>query len=321
MNLGRIFSDAKETLAFQFRARPMGIDVETYTMPYQTPGDPSVLKLKGALLCSDAADPELIPRLLRATHNGKPLEIAWKSDQSGLKHEFEVLGIARGAKRGQLRLAWDGAPLSAKTKGQTDWPVPAVDEFIVLRAWPMQSERRCIAVALSDPLSSDQSADGLIRLPGSSGRLSVYPLGSNLLIYPNTQDYGYGEDENEDLILEIDPGLRNSRGMRMTEASSWPVSFSALKPGVRLVGQGAILPRSPDNGKALFPFEAVGLDAVDLEVFKIYNNNILQFLQANDLEGESDLERVGRIVLQKKISLSELNPRSNRSSCSATPST
>lgn len=58
---------------------------------------------------------------------------------------------------------------------------------------------------------------------------------------------------------------------------------------------------TPNSNGLMFPFEAVGLNAVDVEIFKIFNNNILQFLQDNPLDGDYDLFKVGRIVLQAVI--------------------
>jgi alpha-2-macroglobulin len=46
---------------------------------------------------------------------------------------------------------------------------------------------------------------------------------------------------------------------------------------------------------------------VDVEIVKIFNNNVIQFLQANDLEGENNLERVGRIIAKKRVELKALN--------------
>ncbi|MBK9336016.1 MAG: hypothetical protein IPM98_05320 [Lewinellaceae bacterium] len=88
--------------------------------------------------------------------------------------------------------------------------------------------------------------------------------------------------------------------------------MKASKPNVRLVGRGAIIPQqSAEGGGVIFPFEAVGLRAVDVEVFKIFNSNILQYLQVNEIEGDNELERVGKIIMQKKVSLSDLNPDAN----------
>ena len=86
----------------------------------------------------------------------------------------------------------------------------------------------------------------------------------------------------------------------MTKASSSPVVFEQLKPQVRFVGKGSIL---PGTDGLILPFEAVNLKAVDLTVLQIFESNMLQFLQVNDLQGNYDLHRVGRRLLKQKIQL------------------
>ena len=71
-------------------------------------------------------------------------------------------------------------------------------------------------------------------------------------------------------------------------------------PGIRFTGDGVILPSS--NGM-LLPFEAVNLNAVDIKVVRIFEKNIPQFLQVNELNTNSELARVGRIVLQQTMPL------------------
>ena len=65
---------------------------------------------------------------------------------------------------------------------------------------------------------------------------------------------------------------------------------------------GTILPNS-NNLK--FNFEAVNLSAVDVRVIKIFEDNVLQFLQYNNLNGTSQLKRVGRRVAKETIQLIE----------------
>lgn len=73
-----------------------------------------------------------------------------------------------------------------------------------------------------------------------------------------------------------------------------------LTPDVRFVSNGVILPSS--NGM-LLPFEAVNLNAVDIKVVRIFESNILQFLQVTDLGGDDQLVRVGRVVIKKSMPL------------------
>ena len=51
---------------------------------------------------------------------------------------------------------------------------------------------------------------------------------------------------------------------------------------------------------------------MQVEVIRIFENNILQYLQRNILEDQRDLEPVGRIILQKEIDLTQLSDRDNK---------
>uniref|UniRef100_UPI003565A591 alpha-2-macroglobulin family protein n=1 Tax=Lutibacter sp. TaxID=1925666 RepID=UPI003565A591 len=65
---------------------------------------------------------------------------------------------------------------------------------------------------------------------------------------------------------------------------------------------GVILPNSND---LKFNFEAVNLKAVDVRIIKIFENNILQFLQTDNLGSNNsyDIRRVGRRIAKKTINL------------------
>ncbi|TFH23917.1 MAG: hypothetical protein E4H10_11375, partial [Bacteroidia bacterium] len=54
----------------------------------------------------------------------------------------------------------------------------------------------------------------------------------------------------------------------------------------------------------IFPFKAVNLKAVNVRIIKIFEDNIGQFFQDNYYSGDSELKRVGRMVLNKEIVLS-----------------
>ena len=54
------------------------------------------------------------------------------------------------------------------------------------------------------------------------------------------------------------------------------------------------------------PFEAVNLKAVDVQIIKIFENNVIQFLQVSQLDGNSELRRVGKPIFNKRISLENM---------------
>ncbi len=55
------------------------------------------------------------------------------------------------------------------------------------------------------------------------------------------------------------------------------------------------------------PIETVNLRAVTVEALQIASSNMPQFLQVNNLDGEQELRRVGRVVWKKTLSL-DLTP-------------
>ena len=72
------------------------------------------------------------------------------------------------------------------------------------------------------------------------------------------------------------------------------------KPEVQLLLSGNIL---PDAEKLLLPFKAVNLEAVDLTIIEIFPDNVLMFLQDNDIDESSYLRRSGRLVYRQKVNL------------------
>ena len=58
--------------------------------------------------------------------------------------------------------------------------------------------------------------------------------------------------------------------------------------------------------------EAVNLRAVTVEAMLIPSSNMPQFLQVNPLDGEQELQRVGRVVWTKTLSLDLTADKENR---------
>jgi alpha-2-macroglobulin len=59
----------------------------------------------------------------------------------------------------------------------------------------------------------------------------------------------------------------------------------------------------PNSGQLVLPFEAINLKAVDVSIIKVYENNIIQFLQDQDLGGGENLRRVGKPIAEATLQL------------------
>ncbi|MFH6947130.1 alpha-2-macroglobulin [Flavobacterium sp. FlaQc-51] len=111
-----------------------------------------------------------------------------------------------------------------------------------------------------------------------------------------------------ELLLEVFEGIESQYGKKMDSNYTEKITFDQIKPSVRFIKNGTILPSS-NNLK--LNFEAVNLSAVDVKVYKIYKNNILQFLQYNELNGSQNLKKVAQPVAKTTLKLNEsslINP-------------
>ena len=132
---------------------------------------------------------------------------------------------------------------------------------------------------------------GLVELSGVS-RSYIQAEGENVNVF--------FEGRNADMQLTLGAALKNAEGE--TLGKEWTRTFPLQedKPAVELLVDGSIL---PDKDRLILPFRAVNLNSVEVRIIKIYEKNVLMFLQDNDLDGSSSLRRSGRLVYKGDIPL------------------
>lgn len=303
--LDKIFGDVSEaakTFEFSFGVRPLAFEIEIDGLRSEEGG--RTYHITGRLLTNDLVEADAVEQVLSAHQGDKRLSMRWKHSSDGKTHEFTAEGVERSAMRSSVNLRWSGKPLGLPEKdGQQKITVPSLGEFATLNARIVRGVEPYVLLNFSDPVSTGTDLNGLIHFDDSNIDLRFAVNGNFIRVYPR-------EPLTDKHLLIVEDGLRSENGALLSERTEWLLDFGALKPQVRLVGNGAIVPKN-SAGQILFPFEATGLRAVDLEIFKIFQSNILHFLQINDLEGENELERVGKIIHQQRIALSDLNPEAN----------
>ncbi|MCS7035920.1 MAG: MG2 domain-containing protein [Saprospiraceae bacterium] len=303
--LNRLFGDvseAAETFEFSFGVRPLAFEVEVDGL--RSVAGARQQQVVGRLHTSDPVEASAVEQALSAQQGSKRLTMRWTHSADGKTHEFAADDVERSAVRSKVELRWSGKSLGLSGKdGSQSVTVPGQGEFALLHARIVRGAEPYVLLNFSDPVSTSTDLAGLIRLDDADIGLRFAVNDNFVRVYPREPLSGKHR-------LIVEDGLRSAGGAMLDGRSEWPLDFGALRPQVRLVGNGAIVPKNSD-GQVLFPFEATGLRAVDVEIFKIFQSNILQFLQTNDIEGESELERVGKIIHQQKIALSDLSPEAS----------
>ncbi len=315
VDLGEVFDnlpDEAKNFEFDFLVRGQGLTVEVKGIESADADDLTKQLLKGVLYTNDGADVEDVEDILTVKQGRRELPISWQHNGDATQHGFTVSEILRGAETSALTVSWDGDEIDVDDEGQLEVKVPALGDFTVMSAKAVDGENQYVELHFSDPLLPAQDLNGLIavqnkKLDDGGTTFNFTIDGNTVLAYPQRRLAG-------EQTIEVRTGIRNIEDARMGKPSVWQLNFEQEKPQVRLVGRGVILPSS-DEGLVL-PFEAISLEAVEVEVFKIYDNNILQFLQTSDLDGSNDyeLKRVGRVIRRQMVPLQGLNPNANSSS-------
>jgi uncharacterized protein YfaS (alpha-2-macroglobulin family) len=297
--ISRVASVPKDMGKFTFRFQVIQQSFEVMVDNITTT-DKKTLRLQrltGILTTADIAEKENVSRLLIASQSGKELRVKWQHEADGFTHRFTIDSIIRKETPGVLLLSWKGEALGIDQKGSREVEIPALGDFRLLEARVEQGAEQFVMLQFSDPLLEAQNLDGLISISDNQGSLRFLVEDNVIKVYPPFRLHG-----NRTLTAET--GIKNILGFPLKTSFSKELKFEDLKPAIRLQGNGVILPGS---GTLVFPFEAVSLSAVDVKVIRIYENNILQFLQQNDLRGQSELTRVGSEVLKKTITLAPAN--------------
>ena len=291
-----------KTFKFGFRTleQHAELDIEGLVSPDLT--DISKQEITGTVFTADVAEAEKVEKMLSANQkNNDDIVIRWSHDGDQKHHHFIITNVARGKKASEVQLDWNGSNIGAKEKGVEKVEVPSIDDFKLMDVQIEEEDGQNVTLYFSDPISKKQDLDGMIYVKDLNTKFTFTIDGNIVKAYPAKRITG-------DRTVSVERGIKNVANKAMKNPAQWNVTFASSKPMVRTLRDGVIMPNS--NG-LIFPFEAIGLNAVDVEVFKIYSVNVLQFLQVNDLDGQSQLKRVGRVVVQKKIDLQELTNKAN----------
>lgn len=288
-------SEAAGVFGFEVGIIPQDLDVRLAALEPDPDSQTGAQLLSGRILTADAAGLAEISRVLRAELKGQRLEpqITRETDRS---FSFVLAGIDRDAQPQDLELSWDARPLGARTRGSARLTVPSRDSFTLTDVRVIYEQQPFIEISFSDPLDASQNLTGLVQLEGLS-EPGVIIRNNRLLVYPRAAQPG-------ETRLTLSSGIRSAQGQRLGEELSRSLTLAHEPPQLRLLGSGVILPGSTG---LLLPFEAVNLGAVDVQVIRIFENNIPQFLQNQGLGDPGwSLREVGRPVAGEVVPLHSL---------------
>jgi uncharacterized protein YfaS (alpha-2-macroglobulin family) len=252
------------------------------------------MKLGGVIQTADTEDPAMIEKLININFTS-PVKVSWAHNPVTKTHQFTVTELTREkGKLNPLTVSWDGNSLNIDKKGNEEFQIPAIGDFKVLDIRAVQDQDQYVLVQFSDAIMIGQELKGIVGISNVTD--AAYTIdGSTVKIYaPERLDGNYS--------AFVNAGVENISHKKITKTYSANVFFENRLPAVTIPGKGVIL---PDSGKLMMPFEAVNLNAVDVSIIKIYENNVPQYFQNNSYNGGDELRHVGKPVVQKTIRLDQ----------------
>jgi Large extracellular alpha-helical protein len=156
-------------------------------------------------------------------------------------------------------------------------------------------------------LDNSQSLEGFFSFSDELAYTAEISGSKIMLYFDKTKNDIYYEQyaESEGLNLELSMNVKDENGNRLSENFKLrDIVLVDLKPKVRWSNEGNIIPGGQD---VTVYFDAVCLNSVVLRVIRIYNDNLLGFLQDNNTGGVYGVRKVGRLEKKVKINLDQMN--------------
>lgn len=275
---------------FSFRVQERNFTLSIEPLPI-TDAQPDEINIKGEICFSDIVKKEEVEKILTVKDgNNKSYPVEIIPTDNLTRYQFCINQVPRDTEDYQLTITANGSPARIDQTQSEEVLIPAKDSFRFLSATRIDEPENGIEVVFSTPLSDTQDLKGLIEIPELSS--SVFQIKENrVFIY-------FEANQLSKLTLNIHEGVKSSQGK--TLGTSHSISFSEinLKPQVEMLTTAAIL---PDSKSLIIPFRAVNLYAVDLSVIRVFENNVLMFMQTNSLASANELRRSGRLVYKKTL--------------------
>ena len=218
-------------------------------------------------------------------------------------YDFEIQNFERKNENYDVHVVLDGKAVDAKAKMERDLTIYAKNLFIPLTFDVDQSSDHA-TLFFSQPLKESQNLNGFITKHNNLGYKADIKGNKIDFYFDKSNLYRYQLDE---LKIGVTSGIRSDNGMILQDDYEYALDLTEVQPKVRWTDDGVIIPNVDET---TIYFDAICLNGVTLRIVRIFDDNILSFLQDNELTETYGVRKAGR--LEKKVRLAIDNPYPNQ---------
>lgn len=209
------------------------------------------------------------------------------------QYNFSIKGIARpaGGDR-EVEIVCDPGAKFAIAKVIAS--IPTKKGFKLISAEVNDGVEPYVALNFNKFLSKTQSLEGLVGIDCTDIVRIEKEAYTAKVYFKNTAEQKFK--------MTISGNVRSADDETLQSDIVKEFALKPVAPQVVIPAKGTIL---PDESNLKLPFRAVNLAAVDVEVVKIYTNNILKYLQDGGIDDTYDyrIRRVGRLIYRQTVRL------------------
>ncbi len=297
LRLSKVYTDVPVSIAevrFDMSTRTLVLS-NTIESSENIEGVSDEMKISGVLKSNMVTDPQWIEDNFKVTHGNSDYKIKWDHANSNKSHAYEISPVKRTDRDTELQMNFKKGDFKNNTNLTIN--IPQEGKFSFQRYERPDNTSQHISLVFSERLDSRQNLDGLVAIDGYKGKIKLSTIGNVIKVMPSSKVNGSQK-------ISVSKNIKSVFGNPLDKIVEVTVTFEDANPEIKLLGKGVLV---PDPNQVIVPFEAIGIDAVDVEIFKIYENNMLQFLENNAINDQGyNLKSVGHIVYQQKVKLNSL---------------
>lgn len=288
---------------FSFRTLPASAAAEPGSFIVE---DDHTFTVEGSLFTADYEDSARINRMSRWEGLNRGT-VHWTHSADGREHRFVVSGIQPRLTSSALTLTVQDPKAGYDRQEVLSVPLPSSHSFEIHSVEYVTHPEKYIEVRFSQQIDPKQDLDGIVWLDDLSCVRRIE--GNKVLLFPSSR-----HSDLTEATLCVDPALLSAAGKRFDSEIRRTIPLESRDPAVRFIGRSTILPpaeaivgNTTDRPGRGIPFQAVGLRAVRVDVFRILESSMGQFLQENDLSDNDggSIMRTARPVASRTLFLDQ----------------
>lgn len=299
------FNDVKiDTLKFNFVILGRELDRISGRLTLKDKNSPDLLNYRGTFIFTEVTDLEILKEAvsLKSGSEEYSLEVFQNPDKKSFS--FISQDIVRDYTTKDFKLILENEELGLTESYVKEFQVQSLEKLKVADVKLLEEGiKPKIRIEFSDELDFEQNLTGLVLVEDEPD-VKIQKIGSSLIL---DGDFEFGRE----YVVIVEEGLRSKWGTKIREKFTRKIKFMDIKPQVEFASDGVFL---PDGNKYKLQFYTANLKRVHVEVKKVYEKSLNEFLRTEKLSSISSrketfkktyINRVGVIIHNETFEISD----------------